>query len=701
MSAFFDYIQTFYVNSDAVNSAEEVLITSVELFFKGKPSTTSNISNLSAPGLSVWICEVTNDQPTPEKVLNNSVTIVQYERIHTSLNATTPTTVSFNAPVAVKSGRSYGIVIKYDDPAFEIWYNKQGDALVTTTGKSSTVSQGSQGRFVGTLFKATSATDNTSYSDRDLKFKVNIAKFDVTTGTFNLVNKDYEFFTLDSVSGTIRGGDIVYQDIASATGTISVSSSSSTITGSGTTFTNHSAGQKVLFGNGTTNNLIKIVSVTNATSMVVETVPSITGSSLTYKVPPTGRADYTNYTNSSNSILFLVDSDAANATFKFTPGTRVIGHNFGGSANLKSIYAYSADNITPRLAMKSWAHSNFQLTYKTVNETHNLVSTGTDVTNMYNNASQTNWDAYILSRSTEVDTTLGLTLYGARRKSVVMTVDVSAGTGSTTQSTFAVPRINADELDLSVYQNSINNNTEQTVNGIANFDTETAKNGIGASKYISRKITFAADKFAEDIVVYLTGYRPAGTELKLYAKLHNSIDKESFDDKAWSPLIIKDNTEKYSSEPADLIEYTYGLPQYPEVRESLSGSFTVQSTSSVILASADQTNAVAAGDLIKVYDPILPDNHEVFTVLSANTTAISVNKNITNVNIIGNMSVDKLKYKLTAWNNIANDNVARYVSNSLVEYDTFNSMQIKIVLLSDSTYVVPSVKQIQAIAVSA
>jgi hypothetical protein len=86
--------------------------------------------------------------------------------------------------------------------------------------------------------------------------------------------------------------------------------------------------------------------------------------------------------------------------------------------------------------------------------------------------------------------------------------------------------------------------------------------------------------------------------------------------------------------------------------------------------------------------------------LSSNTTAIGVNKNITNVNIIGNMSVDRLKYKLTAWNNIANDNVARYVSNSLVEYDTFNSMQIKIVLLSDSTYVVPSVKQIQAIAVS-
>ena len=111
MSAFFDYIQTFFVNPDAVDNAEEVMITSVELYFKGKPSLASNISNLAGPGISAWICEVSNDQPSPERVMNNSITTVSYDRINTSTNAMTATTVSFKAPVIVKTGRSYGIVI--------------------------------------------------------------------------------------------------------------------------------------------------------------------------------------------------------------------------------------------------------------------------------------------------------------------------------------------------------------------------------------------------------------------------------------------------------------------------------------------------------------------------------------------------------------------------------------------------------------
>lgn len=695
MSAFFDYIQTFYVNSDAVNNAEEVMITSVELYFKGKPSLASNISNLAGPGISAWICEVTNDQPSPERVMNNSITTVPYERINTSTNATTATTISFKAPIIVKSGRSYGIVVKYDDPAFEIWYNKQNDALVATTGKTTTASQGSQGRFIGMMYKATSATEKTAYTDRDLKFKVNVAKFTVGDTSFSLVNKNYEFFTIDSTSGSFIGGETVYQDIANATGTITTSSSSTTVTGSGTTFTNHAAGQYVLIANATHKSLSQIAGITNTTSMTLAGPPVISGTGFNYKVPPIGRVAYTDYTNSSNITLYLVDSNAANATFKFVPGTRLIGERSGASANLSSMWAYSADNVTPKLQLKTSSQSSYTISYKTVNETYNLVDTSSRLLNLYNNEAQTGWDAYILSRSQEVDTTLGLTLYGTNRKSMVVNVAISS---VTTGTSFSVPYINADELDIFVYQNKVSTTTKDGTG----YDTETAKNGLSDSKYISKKITFAENKFAEDTLVYLTGYRPAGTSIQVYVKIHNSADKETFDDKSWTPLEIKNNLEKYSANENDYIEYTYGLPQYPETLSVLSGNFTVQNpANSVILTTVDQSATVGSGDLVRVYDPLLPDNHEVFVALSSNTTAIVVNKKITNVNIIGNMAVDKLRYKNVAWNNIANDNVARYVSTSLVEYDTYNSMQLKIVLLADKTYVVPKVGQIQVIGVSA
>lgn len=695
MSAFFDYIQTFYVNPDAVNNAEEIMITSVELYFKGKPSLASNISNLAGPGFSAWICEVTNDQPNPERVMNNSITTVPYDRINTSTNAMTATTISFKAPIIVKTSRSYGIVIKYDDPAFEIWYNKQNDALVATTGKTTTASQGSQGRFIGMMYKATSATDKTAYTDRDLKFKVNIAKFAVSNTSFSFVNKNYEFFTIDSTSGSFIGGETVYQDVANATGTITTSSSSTTVTGSGTTFTNHAAGQYVLIANNTQKTLVQIAGITNTTSMTLATVPVISGTGFNYKVPPVGIVDYTDYTNSSNTRLYLVDSNAANATFKFVTGTRLIGERSGASANLISMWAYSADNVTPKLQLKTSSQSSYTISYKTVNETYNLVAGSSTLLNLYNNEAQTGWDAYILSRSQEVDTGLGLTLYGTNRKSMVVNVAVSS---VTTGTSFSVPYINADELDIFVYQNKVSTTTKDGTG----YDTETAKNGLSESKYISKKITFAENKFAEDTLVYLTGYRPAGTSIQVYVKTHNSSDKETFDDKSWTPLEIKNNLEKYSADQNDYIEYTYGLPQYPETLSILSGNFTVQNpANAVILTTADQSATVTTGDLVRVYDPLLPDNHEVFIALSSNTTAIVVNKPITNVNIIGNMAVDKLRYRNVAWNNIANDNVARYVSTSLVEYDTYNSMQLKIVLLADKTYVVPKVGQIQVIGVSA
>jgi hypothetical protein len=695
MSAFFDYIQTFYVNPDAVNNAEEIMITSVELYFKGKPSLASNISNLAGPGFSAWICEVTNDQPNPERVMNNSITTVPYDRINTSTNAMTATTISFKAPIIVKTSRSYGIVIKYDDPAFEIWYNKQNDALVATTGKTTTASQGSQGRFIGMMYKATSATDKTAYTDRDLKFKVNIAKFAVSNTSFSFVNKNYEFFTIDSTSGSFIGGETVYQDIANATGTITTSSSSTTVTGSGTTFTNHAAGQYVLIANNTQKTLVQIAGITNTTSMTLATVPVISGTGFNYKVPPVGIVDYTDYTNSSNTRLYLVDSNAANATFKFVTGTRLIGERSGASANLISMWAYSADNVTPKLQLKTSSQSSYTISYKTVNETYNLVAGSSTLLNLYNNEAQTGWDAYILSRSQEVDTGLGLTLYGTNRKSMVVNVAVSS---VTTGTSFSVPYINADELDIFVYQNKVSTTTKDGTG----YDTETAKNGLSESKYISKKITFAENKFAEDTLVYLTGYRPAGTSIQVYVKTHNSSDKETFDDKSWTPLEIKNNLEKYSADQNDYIEYTYGLPQYPETLSILSGNFTVQNpANAVILTTADQSATVTTGDLVRVYDPLLPDNHEVFIALSSNTTAIVVNKPISNINIIGNMAVDKLRYRNVAWNNIANDNVARYVSTSLVEYDTYNSMQLKIVLLADKTYVVPKVGQIQVIGVSA
>lgn len=691
--SFFDYIQTFYITPEAINGALEVTLTSAEVFFKAKPSRKTNISGLDSPGISAWICEVENNEPNPQKILINSIVHVDYDFINTTGNATSGTIITFKDGVVLKAGRYYGLVIKYDDPGFDIWVNKQGDRLVNQAGPTNTPSTGSQGRYDGILYKSTNSNNFIPLSDRDLKFKINIAKYISTTGSFLVVNKAYEFFTVGSTTGAFLGGEIVYQDVANTTGTITVSANSVNVTGVGTTFTAYIPGQSIVVSQGGVNDIIKIKNITNNTVMQLESFPIFSASGIGYKVPPVGTVYYTDYTQNK---LFLVDSNAANSTFKFNTGTRLIGERSKASANLVSIDRYKIDSFTPKFNITNPSSSDFSVKYALANST-NAVSSYTNLELFKEN--RTSKTSYILSRSREV---VESNLIGPSKRSAVINVSFNVVVSNT--NLFSSPRINANELDFYVYQNDINkvSDTLETRNGILNFDTEVEKNGLARSKAIFKKVVFAEGRSAEDLRVFLTAYRPAGTQINVYAKLHNSADKESFDDKQWTPLELKDNVDKFSNEnPNDFIEYTYGLPQTPEIYENLTGQFTVESGNNIILASDDPSANVTAGDLIKVYDPLITENHEVFVVTSSNSTTIVVNKEIDNANIVGNMYVDKLKYKNVAWNNIANDNVARYVNSSSVEFDTFNTMQIKIVYYSNDSYIVPRAEQIQAIGVSA
>ncbi len=236
MSAVFDYIQTFSINRDRVNNSAEVMLTSIDLYFKAKPSLTTNASGSAKPSVTIWLCDVTpSDGPVPQRVVRDSISIIDYELINTTANASSATRFSFRNPLVITAGKSYGLVIKFSDPAFDIWVNKQGDRLVDESGPTGTPSPGAQSRFDGELYRSNNTNGFLKFDDRDLKLKINIAKFTGTTGSVNLVNKNYEFFSFGTFSGVFKGGESVYQVTANSTGTLSVSSTSRTLTGTGTT----------------------------------------------------------------------------------------------------------------------------------------------------------------------------------------------------------------------------------------------------------------------------------------------------------------------------------------------------------------------------------------------------------------------------------------------------------------------------------
>ena len=189
--------------------------------------------------------------------------------------STIATSFNWQNPIRVKTGRKYGIVIKYDDPAYDIWLNKQGDRLVTETGPTNIASSGAPNSFDGDLFTVNNSGDFNSLADRDLKFKVRAAKFIANTANFVLTNKPYEFFSISSRSSeTFRGGELVYQDVAAETGTVSFTSGNSTVTGTGTIFQNHTVNQYMLLDDGTNFELIKIDQVNSNTEIVLDRFPS-------------------------------------------------------------------------------------------------------------------------------------------------------------------------------------------------------------------------------------------------------------------------------------------------------------------------------------------------------------------------------------------------------------------------------------------
>ena len=708
----YQYIQTFYVNPDAVEKATDVLLTSVDLFFKTRPDLVDSISGSRDPGVNIAICEVVNNTPDPTSILRKSNSRVGYDLINAFSKPTIPTNFKFQDPVFCKTGRYYGICVYFEDPLFSLWQNVQGQNLVNADGTTSTPSPGSSiSSFDGVLYTSNrsissavvSAESYRPHSDRDLKFRVKVAKFQLPAGGFDIeiTNKDYEFMSIDARQGAFIGGEVVYMNnyangvSTDATGTVTFGTNSLEIVGTGTSFQDYVPGQTIIINNGSLYDTIQISSIQDDTHLQIDRAPIITGTAATFKVTPVGTVSYINYLDNK---IFLSGSNASNAAFNFSANTKIKGVKSLSSANVVSLDKLSVDSFKPRFKVGNPSFSSFSINYKAANTTNYIDATGqTLVLDKINNI--TEYDGYILSRSEEV---LYSTLFNNSadpelysRKSSVANVHFDT---SKTGTSFQAPFIIGDQLDLFVYSNQINN---VYLDPVTTLDTEIEKNGLALCKYISKKASF--DMPAEDVIVYLTAYRPANTEIRVYSKLKNGADNETFDDKKWTPMIITNNSQKYSdpSNKNSLVEYTYGLPQFPGIASSLNGVFTTTINSQTIATSQTQVGALVAGDLIQIYDNFLPDNHEVFIVQSVDSpTQITLSRAVTNKNIVGARQANKMQYPNIAFNNIANDNVVRYVSSSLIEFDGYNQMQIKIVLLSPQTYISPEVEDIRVIGVS-
>lgn len=136
------------------------------------------------------------------------------------------------------------------------------------------------------------------------------------------------------------------------------------------------------------------------------------------------------------------------------------------------------------------------------------------------------------------------------------------GYGANGSTTYVVNMFTGNEyvspvIDLSTkrfnfIKNLINSNTAN----------ENTRYGAALNKYISKNVSLNQE--AEDILVYVTAYRPVKTDVKVYAKFQNQTDNELFDTKEWTELEFNTNSQYnlYSSpkDKEDYKEYVYTIP---------------------------------------------------------------------------------------------------------------------------------------------
>ena len=143
--------------------------------------------------------------------------------------------------------------------------------------------------------------------------------------------------------------------------------------------------------------------------------------------------------------------------------------------------------------------------------------------------------------------------------------------------------------------------------------TEDGDTNIENSRYISKSIVLADGQDAEDLVAFITAYRPANTSLHVYAKALAASDPQPLNGATWSYMPELNTTSLISStvNRDDLVELTFNFPTSTAV---YSNGISVATNNTVTMPSGYSIASFPAGSFVYLSD-------SSYVVLSASVTA--------------------------------------------------------------------------------
>ena len=669
--------QTFLLQPNMFRGSKIGYLTSMDLFFSQKDPRLGTI---------VEIRETVNGAPGP-KVLPFSRVRLASSQVNTSTDATTATRINFKAPVPVDTGKEYCFVIlpEGNSPEYKVWTAKAGQKDISNQIPVN------QDWGQGTMFLSTNNRTWTEYVDEDAKFIVNAAYFDQTKSSVDLVNEDYEFIeanTTSGINGAFASGEEVFKLGANITGTAVFSAGNSTITGTGTSFTaitGLGAGSKIVLQNSNNQfDVVEVAGISSDTVLTLRGAPDITAAGVTGKIQFTPSAIFEQI-DGTTSTLLLNDSSAANTSFVFANGDTIIGTSSGANCVIGNVadtnisyheprfYNSVPDNTTissKLLAKKSGASGNTTFTRIKSND-RNYPST----------------PIKLMSKSNEIRDNSG-------NKSVKVRHILSSDTRHSS------PMIDLQSQGMLLFENIINNDLT---------NEHVSEQGNASAKYVSRVITLKEGLDAEDIKVFVNAYKPANTDIKVYAKILNEVDDVEIRDRHWSELQRTQNNDAVSQKGnrEDVIEYGFEFKDSLDKTLISNGSITFSTSSFTVTGAGTNFDGdFAVGDIIHV-EEVVGSNTDYF---ASKITAIASDTSMTIADLPSfSESIGKGEYF-----KVNSDNLntafrdpgapvafqATYYNNDGEKFVGYNRLAIKIVMTADSTAHSPYIQDYRAIAVS-
>ena len=550
-------------------------LTKIDLFFSTKDPSYPVIVELRA--LDPLTSQISNVCIPFGRV------ILSPDQINVSDDGSKPTPVYFTSPVYLLDQKGYAFVVIPGgvNPNAAAWVSRIGENDIVTGSRVS------RQPVSGELFISPNDKTWGAIVEEDMKYTLYQANFDiVSSGVVIFKNEDRDYLSIANVSsGFARAGETVHGETIlrgtfANTKTLSVANNTTfaqgMVSGATGTITSFAAGQVKVknvsvaskFKGGErvrirTNNVTTGGIVGNSTGVIVSTVT------------PIGRMVYYDAVTSSNTFLHLANTSFINSgpvplsaggfsnNRMFTSGMFVTGQIDGYSARILSLNSLKMDVMKFTKDFIQPSNTTISFSGKFAKSTSTKDSSFIDVN--VNDNTEFPDSRFILSRSVESNTSASASGMNAARSSEIR-VTISS------RNRLASPTLDTRRVSTTTIENLISSNTDiQSTEDYVKFG------GNSKTRYITRKVTLADGQDAEDLLVYLTAYKPVTAGIFVYYKIIHREDSDTFLDARWIPMtqntastIISD-TENTN----DFKEFVYSVSKYPTNAQKITRSSIV------------------------------------------------------------------------------------------------------------------------------